>query len=262
MVIDDCHRGQTRPRADRSHLTTTPLMNADMHIGAALLAGLVSSVHCAGMCGPLACGLGTKPQNEMERYQAISAYHMTRLTAYAVVGAVCGAIGQQPLQWAFDSPLVLLPWALVALLLVVALGWHRHLPRPAVLNRFLFRTRLRLQRFSALGQAIGLGAITPMLPCAPLYGLFALCLMSGNAERGAELSFSFGLGTIPLLWAAQWGWQRSTKRLQGATLRRMQSGLAIIAALTIAWRLQDTLPWKNAPQAVKELPSCCHENHE
>lgn len=234
-------------------------MNTEMHIGAALLAGLMSSVHCAGMCGPLACGLGGKSGQDSQRYQMISAYHVTRLMSYATVGAVCGAIGQQPLQWAFDTPLVLLPWALVVMLLMVAFGWQRHLPRPAMLNRWLLRLRLRLQSFSALGQAIGLGAITPLLPCGPLYGLFALCLLAGSAERGAELSFSFGLGTVPLLWAAQWGWQRSIKHLHGPTLRRVQCGLALIAAVTVAWRLQDTLPRHEAPSSVKTLPSCCHE---
>ena len=79
----------------------------------ALLAGLVTSVHCAGMCGPIACGIGTLARSEKERLIAATVYHGARLFSYSLIGAVCGMIGKQPLQWFFDSPAVLLPWALV-----------------------------------------------------------------------------------------------------------------------------------------------------
>ena len=70
----------------------------------ALLAGLVTSVHCAGMCGPLICGMGTLAKSEQQRMSATVIYHSCRLFSYAAIGAVCGAIGQQPLRWFFDSP--------------------------------------------------------------------------------------------------------------------------------------------------------------
>jgi sulfite exporter TauE/SafE len=93
---------------------------------AALLTGLATSLHCAGMCGPLACGLGTLAKSEAERLTAASLYHGTRLLSYGIIGAVCGALGQQPLKWFFDSPVVLLPWVLV-------LVWRFHGTIPAQL---------------------------------------------------------------------------------------------------------------------------------
>ena len=77
---------------------------------AALGFGLVTSLHCVGMCGPIACGLGTLAKSEGERLTAASLYHGSRLLSYGIIGAVCGALGQQPLKWFFDSPAVLLPW--------------------------------------------------------------------------------------------------------------------------------------------------------
>ena len=64
---------------------------------AALAAGLVTSFHCVGMCGPIACGLGTLAKSEGERLTAASLYHGTRLVSYGLIGALCGALGQQPL---------------------------------------------------------------------------------------------------------------------------------------------------------------------
>lgn len=53
---------------------------------AALVAGLATSLHCAGMCGPIACGLGTLAKSESERLTAASRYHGTRLISYGIIG--------------------------------------------------------------------------------------------------------------------------------------------------------------------------------
>jgi uncharacterized protein len=110
---------------------------------AALVAGLATSLHCAGMCGPIACGLGTLAKSEGERLTAATLYHGTRLFSYGVIGAVCGAIGHQPLKRFFDSPAVLLPWVMVLVLVIMALGLDKKVPRPAVFNRFTARARFK-----------------------------------------------------------------------------------------------------------------------
>ena len=73
---------------------------------AALAAGLATSLHCAGMCGPIACGLGNLAKSESERLTAASLYHGARLLSYGIIGGICGALGQQPLKWFFGSPAV------------------------------------------------------------------------------------------------------------------------------------------------------------
>ena len=93
-----------------------------------LVFGLTTSLHCAGMCGPIACGLGTLAKSEGERLTAASLYHGSRLLSYALIGAAFGALGQKAFSWFkvyFDSPAVLLPWVLVLVLLVMAFGWTR-----------------------------------------------------------------------------------------------------------------------------------------
>ena len=113
----------------------------NMTLFAALLAGLATSLHCAGMCGPIACGVGTLAKSEGERLAAASIYHGTRLFSYGVIGGICGALGRQPLKWFFDSPAVLLPWVMVAVMLMMAFGLDKKVPRPAVLNRAAMRSR-------------------------------------------------------------------------------------------------------------------------
>jgi sulfite exporter TauE/SafE len=236
----------------------------EMTTFAALLAGLATSLHCAGMCGPIACGLGTLAKSEGERLTAASLYHGSRMLSYGLIGAVCGALGQQPLKWFFDSPAVLLPWVLVVVLLTMALGLDKRVPRPAVFNRLTARARFKAGRLSSYGGASAMGFLTPLLPCGPLYLVFGAALLAGSAAKGAEFTLAFGLGTVPLLWLAQHQFHRIRARLTPLAMNRLRRGLALVTALMLAWRLHGTIPpylpgaQSDAPQPAGELPSCCH----
>jgi sulfite exporter TauE/SafE len=229
----------------------------DLTLAGALLAGLATSLHCIGMCGPLACGIGAFAKSDGERLAAASAYHGGRLVAYSVLGAICGALGREPLGWFFHSPAVLLPWAMVLALLLLASGLDKKIPRPAFLTRLAIRTRFKAQRMSAIAGGGLTGLITPFLPCGPLYAMLIALLTAGSAGRGAEIAFAFGIGTVPLLWAAQRGFHQLRRHLSPTILARLQRGMALVTALVLAWRLHDTLPFK-AGVTGTELPSCCH----
>lgn len=230
---------------------------------AALVLGLATSLHCVGMCGPLACGIGSLAKSEGERLTAASLYHGTRLLSYGIIGAICGAIGQQPLKRFFDSPAVLLPWVLVLVLLIMAFNLDKKVPRPAILTRLTTRARFKAGKFSAYGGASAMGLLTPFLPCGPLYLVFAAALLTGSAAKGAEFTVAFGLGTVPLLWLAQHQFHRIRNKLTPPAMNRLRRGLALVTALMLAWRLHDTIPLRFSDDspvskpAETELPSCC-----
>ena len=233
-------------------------------VAAALVAGLATSFHCAGMCGPIACGLGTLAKSEGERLTAASLYHGSRLASYGIIGGICGALGQQPLKWFFNSPAVLLPWVMVGVLLIMALGLDKKVPRPAILNRFTARARFKACKLSAYGGASLMGLLTPFLPCGPLYLVFGAALLAGSAAKGAEFTLAFGLGTVPLLWLAQHQFHRIRAKMTPLAMGRMRRGLALVTALVLAVRLHGTLPAElygspSKAETTGELPSCCHK---
>lgn len=239
-------------------------MTSELTIATALVTGLVTSVHCVAMCGPLACSVVRAGKGEIRNTIAQSAYHGGRLISYGVIGAVCGAIGSQPLKWIFNTPAVVLPWLLVGVFLITALGLWRKIPHPKWLNRAMARARLRSFRLSTGKGALVMGLATPLLPCGPLYLLFAATLLSGSALRGAEFALAFGIGTVPLLWIAQHSLSRLRERMPGLHFQHLQRTLAIVAAVVMIWRLQDTLPnFSNPGESAEraqegELPTCCH----
>ena len=209
--------------------------------GTALVAGLITSLHCAGMCGPLACALMPAPAEDVDPHTVSSVYHLCRLGGYAVLGAVAGGLGALPLAFVSAGAMRYLPWLLVLFFLAVALRFDQRLPRWPLLGRAYGWVSGRLRGRSRLSAAAALGVATPLLPCGPLYFLLSLALLSGSALRGAETLLAFGLGTVPLLWVAQANFHWLRMKLGPVWLGRAQTALAVAAALVISWRLRGTL---------------------
>lgn len=206
---------------------------------AALVAGLVSSLHCVGMCGPLACWL--RPAKAEDATIVFASYQGARLGSYLILGTLAGRLGQGPLSWLRSDLLRFLPWCLVLFFIGIALRLDRRIPKPMI----LVRTGLRLQTWartqSGVVAALVLGGATPLLPCGPLYFVAVVASFTGSATRGAEFMLAFGLGTLPLLWfaQAQFGWLRA--RVSPVRIQQLQLALAVVSAVVLTWRLRSTL---------------------
>jgi sulfite exporter TauE/SafE len=208
---------------------------------AAFVAGLVTSLHCAGMCGPLACSLMPVKGDQSDAQTVTTVYHLSRLSSYAVLGALAGGLGQAPLTWISQSGLRWLPWVMVLFFVALALRWDRHLPKLAALGRATLGLQSWLRGRSRTQAAAALGFATPLLPCGPLYFLVALAFLSGSAIRGVEFMLAFGLGTVPLLWLAQTQFHWVRQKLSPLWLDRARLTLALTTAAVIGWRLRATL---------------------
>lgn len=216
------------------------------------------------MCGPIACVI--KKQSVGSDIGSILGpvgYHGGRLIAYSSIGALCGALGEQPLRWIFNSPAVVLPWMLVGVFLITAMGWWKRLPRPNWINRLTMKARMQSMKMNSWKGGLVMGLATPLLPCGPLYLLFAACLVTGSAIRGAEFALAFGIGTVPLLWIAQESFSRLQKVIPSARFSQLQRTLAIVGVVIMSFRLHDTLPifspsLDGSEGTTKPLPSCCH----
>ena len=61
---------------------------------AALGLGLGTSLHCLGMCGPIAFSLGLGAENKLNFTLKNLTYQFGRVTTYATLGAIVGLVGQ------------------------------------------------------------------------------------------------------------------------------------------------------------------------
>jgi len=55
--------------------------------------GLISSLHCIGMCGPIAMMLPVDHKNPTKKVIQLLTYHLGRITAYMTLGLVLGLLG-------------------------------------------------------------------------------------------------------------------------------------------------------------------------
>lgn len=206
----------------------------------AFLAGMVTSLHCAGMCGPLACYLAPPPGSRDQFATVTALYQMGRLLSYTLIGALAGGLGMVALGWVeiYQNSLSrFLPWMLVIFFLLVAFRMDKLLLRQGFMGPILAGLR---RRVSGLPRPVGglcMGFLTPLLPCAPLYAVFGLALMTQSPARGAEFLLLFGLGTLPLLWAVQAAFARWQRVVSPVTLSWIQRSLALAVAVILAIRL-------------------------
>lgn len=206
----------------------------------AFLAGMVTSLHCAGMCGPLACYLAPKPGDATSFSAVTSLYQMGRLLSYTVIGALAGGLGMVALGWIgiYQQSLSrFLPWVLVLFFLIMAFRVDKFLPRPGFLNPLLRKAQLKAGQLPRPMTGLLVGILTPLLPCGPLYAVFGLALMTQSPVRGAEFLLLFGLGTMPLLWVVQSAFSRWQGLVTPVTVGRIQRGLALVVAIILGIRL-------------------------
>jgi sulfite exporter TauE/SafE len=173
-------------------------MTATLLAAAAL--GVVGSLHCIGMCGPLVVA-GASRGGRLS-LAALGSYLLGRLCSYALVGAVMGGIGAQALHRVPAQPFQA-GMAIVIAAFAAGKGYRalaRNRPRVAASatprsERLLVWIVRWLPR-----RGLGLGLATGFLPCGLLVAGWLLAASSGSAARGSlTMSVLFGATTPALV---------------------------------------------------------------
>lgn len=202
-------------------------------MGGLFVAGLATSLHCAGMCGLLTCGLGIAGYGS--GMAGTGLYHAMRLVGYAIAGAVAGGIGAWIGVGVSLDGSRWVPLLLAVVLIAIALGWDRRAASIPWMNKLNLRVRTFSLGLAPLRRAALVGVATPLLPCAPLYAILALALASQSPVRGAQMLLAFGLGPILAIASVQLGSVLVTRRLGNKGFLIAKRALAAGAALSLIW---------------------------
>lgn len=176
-----------------------------------LIASLVGSLHCAAMCGPLACiagGRGGKGAG-IARGASHAAYHAGRLVAYAILGALAGAIGARVNDLgtlagvgraaAIVAGSLMVLWALSEFAAMFGVRVPLLGASPEWAKRFLGRAILATGAESPVAKAAVIGLLTSLLPCGWLYAFVLTAGGTGDVLSGAAVMAAFWAGTVPVL---------------------------------------------------------------
>lgn len=172
-----------------------------------LVAGMLGSSHCVGMCGGFALMLGMRQESRVGRVISQGLYTLGRVFTYAVMGALAGAFGAKLSRSVSDWINVPAALSLVAGLFLI---WQGLVAAGVRFRRTPASTAhkapcLMATGFRSILQAPGrvnvflAGLLTGLLPCGLVYGFLSLAASTGDLVQGALTMIAFGFGTAPLM---------------------------------------------------------------
>jgi sulfite exporter TauE/SafE len=221
---------------------------------AVLVASLVGSPHCAGMCGAFACFYAA-PSAGAGRASRLPhvAYNAGRLASYLLLGALAGAAGAGldaagrlagvARAAAIASGTLMVVWGVARAATLLGARTSAVTGAPAALQAGVARALAALRGRPPVARALATGLLTTLLPCGWLYAFVATAAGTGSAAAGALVMAAFWLGTLPVMAAVGLGAQR----LGGPLARRLPlaSAVAIVAIglLAIAGKMHAVVAW-------------------
>lgn len=163
----------------------------------ALVAGVLGSLHCTGMCGPLAVSGCSKGRG----VDGAAGYFAGRFIAYSTLGAVVGHLGKHAFCILPMSSVQAVAVALTALP-AAARGLSLLLPRQAPTDVVPLRRKPKRTLLTTLAallprRGLGLGLATGILPCGLLVTAFAMAAATASPVLGAASMAAFAIGSAP-----------------------------------------------------------------
>lgn len=168
----------------------------------AFLFGLISSLHCIGMCGPIAMMLPVDRKNPSKKVTQILTFHLGRITAYATIGFVFGFLGKGFYLAGIQQQLSIFIGIMIIfiVLIPVKLFSKYNFSQPIFKIISNIKTALGNQfKNKSYKSLFTIGLLNGFLPCGMVYvALFGAIAMQ-SPVYGSFYMILFGLGTIPLM---------------------------------------------------------------
>ena len=173
----------------------------DLHL--AFMIGLLGSVHCIGMCGPLAFAVPSL--NPGIGYLVLDKvlYQTGRIISYCILGALIGLIGRQLWMSGLQQGI-----SIFTGVLIIAAACSRIFKLSAGRGSSLLLKPFNKMFGYALKHKANhliIGMINGLLPCGFVYLALAGALNMGNVALSVSYMFWFGVGTAPLMLLATIG---------------------------------------------------------
>lgn len=171
----------------------------------AFFIGLFGSIHCVGMCGPLALALPVNSTSTLWLVFDKLIYQLGRVISYTILGVIIGLIGKQVWLLGIQQSVSIISGVLIIIaamtrLLKWSFFYRGHASHPAaVINRLIVY---------ALKHRWGhlfIGMLNGLLPCGFVYLALIGAVNTPSVLSSAKYMFWFGMGTLPLMFIAAVG---------------------------------------------------------
>ncbi len=206
-----------------------------MELIAAFTLGLLGSLHCVGMCGPLMLAANTAGGGT---WRQPLVYQAGRLTTYLLLGALLGGLGLGLRLWNAQSALAIISGIALLIFALLRMDPGKWLLRWPVYAKWQLQLRGWMGHFlqrSGLPAQYALGVCNGLVPCGLVYLAIIGAANTGTPWSGAGFMLAFGLGTLPLLSASLYAGRRLLT-FRPDTLNRWTPVIMLATAVILIWR--------------------------
>ena len=227
-----------------------------MDFSVAFFLGLLGSLHCAAMCGPLMLALPGRAAGPGRFLAGRVVYQLGRVLTYGLLGLAAGLVGKSLFLAGLQRWLsIVLGVAVLAGFLVskkVALA--APVVRLVTILKTAMAAQLRRRDFSSLAL---LGLLNGLLPCGLVYVALAGAAARGGLWDAVLFMAAFGLGTLPLLLAISLSGKLLPVSLRLKLRGAIPAGVCALALLLILRGLELGIPYVSPALASGVPASCC-----
>lgn len=237
----------------------------ELHLFSGFLIGLAGSMHCAGMCGPIALALPSSEHTTRSHYLfGRLAYQFGRIMTYAVLGAIVG-LGTGAVALAgYERIISIVAGSMMVIAATMQLLWHRSIVPNGPILRLTAPVRSTLGQLlkrRSIGAMFGLGAVNGLLPCGlVLAAIFGSAATTSPVDGAIFMSF-FGLGTLPVMSVLSMGGGWLTSKLKGRYRLAMPLIALMLGSVIVLRGMGLGIPLISPKPPVEEHHAeCCSHN--
>lgn len=168
----------------------------------AFIFGLISSLHCIGMCGPIAMMLPVDRSNPAKKVVQIMLYHIGRLSAYTTLGLVFGILGKGFYMAGIQQSISIMVGIFMITIAVVPerifMKYNFSKPVYKVISNVKSSLGNQFKRKSP-DALFTIGLLNGFLPCGLVYAALFGAIAMQNVTLSVTYMLLYGLGTIPMM---------------------------------------------------------------
>lgn len=166
----------------------------------AFLFGVVSNLHCFGMCGPIIVSIPLDRKNKSAVLIGTLQYHIGRILTYSLLGLIVGYIGL-----GIRLIGILQSVSIIAGFGIIIYAWRNYifdgklesLFPTALPNNFSSKAMGKVLRSNSPIKLGLLGMLNGILPCGMVYAALITAVITGSPLLSGTSMLFFGLGTLP-----------------------------------------------------------------
>lgn len=168
----------------------------------AFIMGLLGSLHCIGMCGPIALMLPVDQKNPRKKAWQTLSYQLGRVLAYALIGAAIGFVGKGFSLFGFQQQLSIVLGVIMILAVVLPYLGFRYFKPPVFTYKLIANIKQKMGdslRKKTADTFLTIGFLNGFLPCGLVYIAVFASLAADSFWQSVSFMVLFGLGTLPLM---------------------------------------------------------------